>query len=69
VLYVASAVLGLLFIYGYFAGWEAAWLFEHLAFTIFSLAHFFLFYIDMNNEVEARGVGLFDSLRIDLSCT
>ena len=67
-LYIASVVLGLLFIYGYFSGWEAAWICEHLAFTIFSLAHFFLFYIDMNVEVEVEtGVGLFDSLRIDLN--
>jgi hypothetical protein len=68
VLYVASTVLGLLFIYGYFAGWGAAWIFEHLSFTVFSLAHFFLFYIDMSDEVEAEGFGLFDSLRIDRVC-
>ncbi len=45
-LYLASVVLGALFIFGYFSGWELAWICEHCAFVLFSLAHSYLFYLD-----------------------
>ncbi len=46
-LYFASVFLGALFIVGFFLDWGSSWIFEHLAFTAFSLAHIFLFSVDM----------------------
>lgn len=64
-LYCASVVLGFLFILGFFFKWGSAWIFEHAAFVVFSLAHNYLFYVDVREEVGEMGHGLFDSLRIE----
>jgi hypothetical protein len=64
-LYCASVALGFLFILGFFCGWGSAWIFEHAAFIVFSLAHNYLFYVDVREEVGDLGSGIFDSLRIE----
>ena len=46
-LYITSAVLALLFIIGYFSGWESAWIFEHCAFVVFSMSHGYIFSLDV----------------------
>ncbi len=65
-LYLVSVVFGALFVIGFFNGWGAAWVFEHLAFMAFAASHFFLFLVDLCAEVDGGG-GMFDGLRIELS--
>jgi hypothetical protein len=67
-LYLASMVLGALFLVGFFSGWDAAWVFEHLAFMMFAASHVFLFCVDLVCVVEAsetRSSNLFSHCRID----
>ena len=63
-LYCATVVLAFLFILGFFCKWDCAWIFEHAAFLMFSVAHNYLFYADVRCDEEMRR-GLFDSLRIE----
>jgi hypothetical protein len=60
-LYFASVFLGALFIIGFFLDWKSSWIFEHLAFTAFSLAHIFLFSVDMC----AEHISMFKGVRIE----
>ena len=67
-LYISSIVLGFLFICGYFSGWSSSWIFEHLAFMLFSAAHIFLFCMEArdcpeNNSNEASD--FFNGVRIE----
>jgi len=64
-LYFATVVLALLFILGFFSEWDCAWIFEHAAFLMFSVAHNYLFYADARDDFGEMGRGLFDSLRIE----
>ena len=64
-LYCATVVFAFLFILGFFSEWDCAWIFEHAAFLMFSVAHNYLFYVDVRDDVSEMGRGLFDSLRIE----
>jgi hypothetical protein len=63
-LYLASIVLGALFIVGFFYGWGSAWVFEHLAFMMFAASHIFLFCVDFFSSVEPQERSLFSDCRI-----
>jgi hypothetical protein len=65
-LYVTSIVFGGLFLVGFFSGWGVAWVFEHLAFMAFSLAHIFLFVVDLCTDTEQEKQGMFRGVRIKL---
>ena len=54
-LYFTSAVLALLFIIGYFSGWESAWIFEHCAFVVFSMSHGYIFSLDVCSGEGGHG--------------
>jgi hypothetical protein len=65
-LYIASIVLGTLFVVGFFSGWKAAWIFEHCSFMAFSLAHIFLFAVDVCTDTDQRSAhGMFNGVRIE----
>jgi len=64
-LYCATVVFAFLFILGFFSEWDCAWIFEHAAFLMFTVAHNYLFYVDVRDDVSEMGRGLFDSLRIE----
>ena len=65
-LYLVSVVFGALFVIGFFNGWGAAWVFEHLAFMAFAASHFFLFLVDLCAEGVGGG-GMFGEMKIELS--
>jgi hypothetical protein len=67
VCYVTSVILCALFIFGYMLGWSSAWIFEHSAFTVFSLAHSYMFWVDAGGYEERSG--MFDDIQIDLNCS
>lgn len=67
-LFISSAVLGVLFIITYFAGSSVSWIFEHCAFIAFSLAHIVLFSNDMEEEAGVSVADLFDNVRIEWEC-
>jgi hypothetical protein len=67
-LYFMSVVFGGLFILGYFAGWTIAWVFEHSAFIVFSMAHSYLFWLDLcgdeDEEEEFTGSSFLNNVRL-----
>ena len=66
-LYIMSVAFGGLFILGYFAEWAFAWIFEHFAFIVFSLAHSYLFWLDFCNAEEEEYVesAIFSGVKIN----
>ena len=69
ILYFMSIAFGALFILGYFAEWASAWIFEHFAFMVFSLAHSYLFCLDLSGDIDGDELEeestIFDGMRID----
>jgi hypothetical protein len=66
-LYIMSVAFGGLFILGYFAEWAFAWIFEHFAFIVFSLAHSYLFWLDFCSAEEEEYVesAIFNGVKIN----
>ena len=65
-LYISSVVLGTLFVIGFFNHWASAWIFEHCSFMAFSLAHIFLFVVDLCTDTAQGDPGIFKHVRIEL---